>query len=138
MPMVVDTCVALLACARIGAIHSVVFGGFSAHSVAERISDCSSTIVITSDFGVRGGKCIQLKSRIDQALTMEQCSTVKTVLVFQRNHGFIEIDDDCAQYRSSLQWNDNRDFWVHEELKTVDDNCEPEKMNAEDPLFIVN
>ena len=137
MPMIVDTCIAVLACARIGAIHSVVFGGFSAHSVAERISDCTSTIVITSDFGVRGGKCIPLKGKIDEALKMEQCKTVKTVLVFQRNHGMIGYIDDCADHRATLEWNNERDFWVHEELEKVDDNCEPEQMKAEDPLFIV-
>jgi acetyl-CoA synthetase len=136
MPMIVDTCVALLACARIGAIHSIIFGGFSAHSVAERIADCDSTIVITSDFSVRGGKCIPLKSKIDQALT--QCNTVQTVLVFQRNYDLKNVKDDCADQRGSLEWKNGRDFWVHEELETVDDNCEPEKMNAEDPLFIVN
>ncbi|CAF1222714.1 unnamed protein product [Rotaria magnacalcarata] len=137
MPMVVETCIALLACARIGAIHSVVFGGFSANSVAERISDCESSIVITSDFGVRGGKCIPLKSKIDQAAAMPQCTTVKTVLVFQRNYGLENIEEPCSGQRSSLEWTDGRDFWVHEELKTVDDNCPPEPMNAEDPLFIL-
>ncbi|CAF1225934.1 unnamed protein product [Adineta steineri] len=137
MPMVVETCIALLACARIGAIHSVVFGGFSANSVAERISDCQSIAVITSDFGVRGGKCTPLKSKIDQALTMEQCKTVKTVLVFRRNQGILPLQDDCVEQRNSLQWTDGTDFWVHEELEKVDDNCEPEPMNAEDPLFIL-
>jgi acetyl-CoA synthetase len=137
MPMVVEACVALLACARIGAVHSVVFGGFSAHSVGERISDCDSTFVITSDFGVRGGKCIPLKSKIDEALKMEQCHEVKTVLVFRRNYGMPELKDDCANQRASLQWTNGRDFWVHDELEKVDDNCEPEQMNAEDPLFIV-
>jgi acetyl-CoA synthetase len=138
MPMIVDACIALLACARIGAIHSVIFGGFSSTSVAERISDCSSSIVITSDFGVRGGKCTPLKNKIDQALKLPQCATVKTVLVFQRNHGMTEVKDDCASQRGSLEWTNGRDFWVHEELETVDDNCEPEPMNAEDPLFIVS
>jgi acetyl-CoA synthetase len=138
MPMVIDTCVALLACARIGAIHSVVFGGFSAHSVAERISDCESTLIITSDFGVRGGKRTSLKSKIDQALIMEQCHTVKTVLVFQRNHEMTEMKDDCADLHSTVQWTDGKDFWVHEEMEKVDDKCEPEQMNAEDPLFVVS
>lgn len=138
MPMVVDTCIALLACARIGAVHSVVFGGFSSNSVAERISDCSASIVITSDFGVRGGKCIALKSKIDEALTKPQCDSVKTVLVFRRNYAMANLEDDCAENRSSLEWKDGRDFWVHEEMEKVDDNCEPERMNAEDPLFIVS
>jgi len=138
MPMVVETCVTLLACARIGAVHSVVFGGFSSHSVAERISDCDSKIIVTSDFGVRGGKCIQLKNKIDSALQMLQNDPIKTVLVFRRNHGMPELKDDCAEQRNSLQWTTGRDFWVHEELEKVDDFCEPEPMNAEDPLFIVN
>lgn len=137
MPMVVETCIALLACARIGAVHSVVFGGFSSTSVAERISDCSASVVITSDFGVRGGKCIPLKSKIDHALTMPQCATVKTVLVFRRNYGREDLVDECASQRNTLQWTDGKDFWVHEELNTVDDNCPPEPMNAEDPLFIL-
>lgn len=138
MPMVVETCVALLACARIGAVHSVVFGGFSANNVAERIVDCDSTVVITSDFGVRGGKGSPLKNKIDQALKMKQCANVKTVLVFERNHGMPELQDDCADLRKGLQWTDGRDFWVHEEMEQVNDDCDPEKMNAEDPLFIVS
>jgi acetyl-CoA synthetase len=138
MPMVLETCVAVLACARIGAIHSVVFGGFSANNVADRISDCDSTVVITSDFGVRGGKYSSLKSKIDEALKMKQCNQVKTVLIFQRNHGLIELKDDCAHLREKLEWTKGRDFWVHEEMDTVNENCEPERMNAEDPLFIVS
>lgn len=137
MPMVPETCIVLLACARIGAIHSVVFGGFSALSVAERISDCESNIVITSDFGVRGGKCIPLKSKIDEALTLNQCNQVKTVLVYQRNRDLSGLKDDCVEQRQKLKWTDGRDFWVHEELDKVDDQCEPEHMNAEEPLFIV-
>ncbi|UJR30884.1 hypothetical protein I4U23_018396 [Adineta vaga] len=137
MPMVVETCIALLACARIGAIHSVVFGGFSANNVAERISDCDSNIVITSDFGVRGGKCSPLKNKIDQALKSKQCSRVKTVLVFERNHGMPEMKDDCSNLRGTLEWKEGRDFWVHEEMEKVSENCEPERMNAEDPLFVL-
>ena len=138
MPMVVETCVALLACARIGAIHSVVFGGFSAGNIAERISDCDATVVITADYAVRGGKCASLKSKVDRALTMKQCSKVKAVLVFQRNHGMMEsTTDECAELRESFQWTDGRDFWAHEEMNKVSDQCEPEHMNAEDPLFIV-
>ena len=96
MPMIADTCIAMLACARLGAIHSVVFGGFSANSVAERISDCDSNVVLTSDFGVRGGKTIPLKAKIDQALRMPQCQTVKTVLVFQRTHGATKDSKDSS------------------------------------------
>lgn len=135
MPMIVDTCVAMLACARIGAIHSVVFGGFSANSVAERISDCDSSIVLTSDFGVRGGKLIPLKSKIDQALKMSQCQSVKTVLVFERTHEPKRTPNDRT---ISAEWVEGRDFWVHEELEKVDHNCPCEPMNAEDPLFIVS
>ncbi|CAF0775034.1 unnamed protein product [Adineta steineri] len=138
MPMVVDACVALLACARIGAIHSVVFGGFSASNVAERISDCDSTVVITSDFGLRGGKCSPLKSKIDQALKMKQCSNVRTVLVFERNYGNnADVKDACSDQRGTLEWKEGRDFWAHKEMETVNENCPPEKMNAEDPLFIL-
>lgn len=135
MPMIADTCIAMLACARLGAIHSVVFGGFSANSVAERISDCDSNVVLTSDFGVRGGKTIPLKAKIDQALKMPQCQTVKTVLVFQRTHGATKDSKDSS---NKLEWVQGRDFWVHEELEKVDNDCSCEPMNAEDPLFIVS
>ena len=137
MPMVVETCIALLACARIGAIHSVVFGGFSANNVAERISDCDSTVVVTTDIAVRGGKCSSLKSKIDQALKMKLCSSVKTVLVFEKNHGMTELKDDFANLKDTIEWKEGRDFWIHEEMEKVNDTCEPERMNAEDPLFIV-
>jgi len=135
MPIIIEICIVLLACARIGAIHSVVFAGFSSNSLAERIFDCKSTIIITCDFGVRGGKLILLKNKVDQALKMEQTQSVKTVLVFQRNNGIVELKDDSNH---SFEWNNQRDFWVHEELEKVDDNCQPEQMNAEDPLFIVS
>ena len=135
MPMVSEACVVLLACVRLGAVHSVVFGGFSANSVAERISDCDSSLVVTSDFGVRGGKCIPLKSKVDQALNMPQCKSVRTMLVFQRH---ADDKDDCASQRSSLAWKEGRDFWVHEELAKVEEDCPCEPMDAEDPLFIVS
>ena len=135
MPMVPEVCVVLLACARIGAIHSVIFGGFSATSVAGRISDCDSSLVVTSDFGSRGGKCIPLKSKVDQALTMPQCQSVRTVLVFQRS---AEATDDSANQRGPLAWTEGRDFWVDEELAKVEEDCPCELMNAEDPLFIVS
>ena len=136
MPMVVETCVALLACARIGAVHSVVFGGFSANNIAERIVDCDSTVVITSDFAVRGGKLMSLKSKIDDALKMEGCEQVKKVFVFGRDQGLIKLDKE--DHDESFEWIDGRDFWIHEEMKEVNDQCEPEAMNAEDPLFIVS
>ncbi|CAF1407908.1 unnamed protein product [Rotaria sordida] len=137
MPMVIEACVAMLACARIGAVHSVIFGGFSPNNIAERISGCDSTVIITTDFGVRGGKSSPLKTKIDQALALKQCSNVKTVLVFERNHGMTELKDDCSHLRKTLEWTDGRDFWVHKEMETVNDKCEPERMNAEDPLFIL-
>ena len=136
MPMVVETCVALLACARIGAVHSVVFGGFSANNIAERIVDCDSTYVITADFGKRGGKSMALKSKIDEALQTEQCQQVKKMFVFGRDHSLIKSDKE--DHGETFDWTDGRDFWVHEEMETVDDLCEPEPMNAEDPLFIVS
>lgn len=138
MPMVLEACIALLACARIGAVHSVIFGGFSPNNIADRIGDCEAGVVITTDFGVRGGKPTPLKTKVDQALQQKQCSSVKTVLVFERNHGMPELKDDCASLRGSLEWKDGRDFWVHKEMEKVNEKCDPERMNAEDPLFIVS
>jgi acetyl-CoA synthetase len=137
MPTVVEACMTLLACARIGAIHSVVFGGFSSNNLAERISDCDAYVVVTSDIGVRGGKYTQLKDKVDQALKMEKCSNVKTVLVFQRDYGRIAVENDCLS-EAKIHWIDGRDYWVHEEMNKVNDDCSPEPMNAEDPLFIVS
>jgi acetyl-CoA synthetase len=138
MPMVVEATIALLACARIGAVHSVVFAGFSANNLAERIADCDSTVVITTDIGVRGGKSTPLKSRIDQALTMTKCQSVKKVLVFERNHGMKQSNDSTVDTTDETSsWIDGRDYWVHNEMQHVTDICPPEPMNAEDPLFIV-
>lgn len=126
MPMIPEAAYAMLACARIGAIHSVIFGGFSPDSIAGRIQDCDSQFVITADEGLRGGKSIPLKANIDAAL--EKCSAVKQqvkkVLVVQRTKG-------------KINWTDNRDLWWHEEKLTVAAECKPEQMNAEDPLFIL-
>ncbi len=122
MPMIPEATFAMLACARIGAIHSVVFGGFSPDSLAGRIIDCDSNIVITADEGIRGGKAIPLKDNTDKAVA--QCSMVEKVLVVRRTGGDIE-------------WKDDRDVWLHEALEEVDDNCPAEEMNAEDPLFIL-
>lgn len=122
MPMIPEASYAMLACARIGAVHSVVFGGFSPDALAGRIIDCASTCIITADEGVRGGKTVPLKANTDSAL--EQCPDVNTVLVIKRTGG-------------SINWHGDRDIWHHEAAKNVDTNCPPEEMNAEDPLFIL-
>lgn len=122
LPMIPELSFTVLACARIGAIHSVVFAGFSANSVADRINDSQCTVIVTSDGLNRGAKQIPVKSVVDEAL--EHCPSVEKVLVVDR-----------------LGWPVNmhtgRDFWYHEELKTVSDQCEPTIVEAEDPLFIL-
>lgn len=122
LPMVPELAVAVLACARIGAIHSVVFGGFSARSIAERIQDAQCNLVITADGSFRGNKTIPLKETIDDAL--EQCPSVKTVLVHTRT-------------RTPVYMQRGRDFWLQEELKGADKDCPAEEMDAEDMLFIL-
>ena len=122
MPMIPEASYAMLACARIGAIHSVVFGGFSPDSIADRIIDCKSDFIITADEGYRAGKIIPLKNNVDEAL--KRCDNVKSVLVIKRTGNEINMEP-------------NRDVWWHEEKLTVDSICEPEIMNAEDPLFIL-
>ena len=122
MPMIVEATYAMLACARIGAVHSVVFGGFSPDALAGRILDCESTCVITADEGVRGGKSIPLKANTDAALT--QCPDVTSVIVVQRT-------------ASGVAMQDGRDVWYHDEKAKVDADCPAEEMNAEDPLFIL-
>ena len=122
MPMIPEAAYAMLACARIGAIHSVVFGGFSPDSLAGRILDCESDIVITADEGLRGGRKIPLKANTDKAL--EKCPDVRHVLVVRRTGGEIE-------------WDDKRDIWYHEAIGKASDDCPPEEMGAEDPLFIL-
>ncbi|MGM0659333.1 MAG: acetate--CoA ligase [Pseudomonadota bacterium] len=125
LPMIPESAVAMLACARIGAVHSVVFGGFSPDALAGRIIDCDSKIVITADAGVRGGRSTGLKKNVDAALKNPDAdSRVETVLVV-RNTG------------DQVEWNDRRDHWLHDELEQVDAECAPEEMNAEDPLFIL-
>jgi acetyl-CoA synthetase len=124
MPMIPEAAVAMLACARIGAIHSVVFGGFSPEALAGRISDCQSTIVITADEGLRGGKAIPLKANVDAAAKHPDVTTLEKVLVV-RNTG------------AELAWTEGRDHWLHELERTVDAECPCEEMNAEDPLFIL-
>ncbi|MBT5180736.1 MAG: acetate--CoA ligase [Rhodospirillaceae bacterium] len=122
MPMIPEAAVAMLACARIGAIHSVVFGGFSPDSLAGRIIDCDSNCVITADEGVRGGRPIPLKANTDAAL--ERCPTVETVFVVKRTGGDIDMQD-------------GRDVWYEEACAAADPECIPEEMDAEDPLFIL-
>ena len=122
MPMVPAAVYSMLACARIGAIHSVVFGGFSPESLAGRIIDCKSEFVITADEGVRGQKSIPLKKNMDEAL--KKCPNVKKNIVLKHTSGFID-------------WNDKIDVWYHDLIKGESTTCKPEEMNAEDPLFIL-
>ena len=122
MPMIPEASYAMLACARIGAIHSVIFGGFSPDSIADRIIDCKSDFIITADEGYRAGKIIPLKNNVDEAL--KRCENVKSVLVIKRTGNNINMTT-------------NRDIWWHEEKLNVDNVCEPEIMDAEDPLFIL-
>jgi acetyl-CoA synthetase len=122
LPMIPEAAYAMLACARIGAIHSIVFGGFSPDSLINRIQDCDSTVIITADEGLRGGKRVPLKANADAAL--KQCPGVTTVLVVKRTGGAIEMTP-------------GRDIWWHEAGASVADTCPPEPMNAEDPLFIL-
>jgi acetyl-CoA synthetase len=122
MPMIPETAYAMLACARIGAIHSVVFGGFSPDSLRDRIQGCGSTIVVTADEGLRGGRKVPLKKNSDEALA--SCPEVKTQIVVRRTGG-------------EVGWTEGRDVWWHEACASVSADCPPEEMNAEDPLFIL-
>ena len=122
MPMIPEAAVAMLACARVGAIHSVVFGGFSPDALAGRIQDCDSSLIITADEGIRGGKPIPLKANTDAAL--KSCPMCKTVVVVKRTGGKID-------------WAEGRDYWYHDITSAQSEECQPEEMNAEDPLFIL-
>tara|TARA_R110002073_G_scaffold334916_1_gene525576 strand:- start:16655 stop:18592 length:1938 start_codon:yes stop_codon:yes gene_type:complete len=122
MPMIPEAAYAMLACARIGAIHSVVFGGFSPEALKDRILDAEACVVITADEGVRGGKNIPLKANTDKALL--SCPNTHTNIVVRRTGG-------------AVAWNDKRDVWYHEATQTVDATCPAESMDAEDPLFIL-
>ncbi len=122
MPMIPEAAVAMLACARIGAIHSVVFGGFSPDALAGRIQDCDSSTIITADEGIRGGKSIPLKANTDAAL--DNCPMCKTCIVVRRTG-------------NSINWVDGRDFWYHEGVAEASADCPAEEMGAEDPLFIL-
>ncbi|MBX3598894.1 MAG: acetate--CoA ligase [Rhizobiaceae bacterium] len=126
MPMIPEAAYAMLACTRIGAIHSIVFGGFSPDALAGRIVDCESTFVITADEGLRGGRTIPLKENTDKAIDLaaKQHVMVKNVVVVRRTGG-------------KIGWANGRDLWYHDEIRTVDAKCAPEKMKAEDPLFIL-
>ena len=122
LPMIPEATYAMLACARIGAIHSVVFGGFSPDSLASRIIDCDSNVLITADEGIRGGRKVPLKANADKAL--EKCPSVERVLVAKRTN-------------NPVGWKAGRDYWLGDEMLTVSADCPPEEMSAEDPLFIL-
>ena len=124
MPMIPEAAISMLACARIGAVHSVVFGGFSPDALAGRIVDCESNIVVTADEGLRGGKKVPLKGNVDAAAANPDVTTLEKVLVVR--HTGADID-----------WVDGRDEWLHEVEAGVDADCPCEEMNAEDPLFIL-
>ena len=122
LPMIPEIAVAVLACARIGAIHSVVFGGFSPEALAGRITDCASTVVVTADEGLRGGRAVPLKANTDAALA--SCPDCTTCIVVRRTGG-------------EIGWVDGRDYCYDEEMATASADCPPEEMGAEDPLFIL-
>ena len=122
MPMIPEAAVAMLACARIGAVHSVVFGGFSPDALAGRIQDCDSKMVITADEGVRGGRAVPLKANTDAALA--SCPDCSKVIVVKRTGGAID-------------WVEGRDVWYHEAMDGASADCPAEEMNAEDPMFIL-
>ena len=122
MPMILEVAFAMLACTRIGAIHSVVFGGFSPESLKDRILDADCELVITADEGLRGGKTVPLKSNVDEALN--NCPNVKNALVIKRTGG-------------DIAWNDSRDVWYEELSTNASTICHPEPMDSEDPLFIL-
>lgn len=126
LPMILEAAYAMLACARIGAVHSVVFAGFSPEALAGRIVDCESTFIITADQGVRGGKPIPLKENVDHAIDIaaRQYVLVHQVMVVRRTGG-------------KIGWAPGRDFWYHEEMANAKTECPPAKMKAEDPLFIL-
>ena len=122
LTMIPELAILMLACVRIGAVHSIIFGGFSADSISGRVNDCESEYIITADEGVRGGKTIPLKYTTDEAL--ESCPNVKKCIVVKRTGNYIN-------------WNQERDVWYHDLIKDVSAQCEPEEMSAEDPLFIL-
>jgi acetyl-CoA synthetase len=124
MPMIPEAAISMLACARIGAVHSVVFGGFSPEALAGRIEDCESNIVVTADEGLRGGRIVPLKANVDAAAAKPNVTTLEKVLVVQHTG-------------NDVGWVDGRDVWLHEAEADVDADCPCEEMSAEDPLFIL-
>ncbi|MBK1630819.1 acetate--CoA ligase [Thiohalocapsa halophila] len=122
LPMIPEAAVAMLACNRIGAVHSIVFGGFSPDSLRDRIQDSECRLLVTADESVRGGRNVPLKKNADQALA--ECPSIDTCIVVKRTGG-------------DVAWTDGRDIWYHEALAAADEQCEPEPMDAEDPLFIL-
>lgn len=124
MPMVPEAAVAMLACTRIGAVHTIVFGGFSPEALAGRIIDSNAKFVITADEGVRGGRAVPLKKNVDEALCNPEVKNISKVMVLKRTGG-------------NVAWHEHRDIWWHEATAKASDNCPPEEMKAEDPLFIL-
>jgi len=124
MPMSIEAVVAMQACARIGAIHSVVFGGFSAKALQERIIDAGAVAVLTADEQMRGGRSIALKAAVDEALALGGCDTLRSVVVYRRTGG-------------KVAWDAKHDVWLHDLLEGQADTCEPEWVDAEHPLFIL-
>ncbi|MGE8620725.1 MAG: AMP-binding protein, partial [Achromobacter spanius] len=124
MPMIADTVVALLACARIGAVHNVVFGGFAPASIADRVRNCGACAIITADGGRRAGRGVALKANVDAALDMPGMEGVRTVLVVPHTGESVDMTPE-------------RDYWLDRLMEREPDDCPPERMNAEDPLFIL-
>jgi len=124
MPMVPEAAVAMLACARIGAVHTVIFGGFSPEAVAGRIIDCGAKLVITADEGVRAGRAIPLKKNVDEALKNPGVTTIRNVIVLRRTG-------------NAVAWQENRDLWWHDQVNGASDQHQPAEVGAEDPLFIL-
>lgn len=124
LPMIPEAAVAMLACARIGAVHTVVFGGFAPHSIADRVSDSQSKVVITADEGRRGGRTVPLKANVDAALKLPGTESIEKVIVYRHTDGAVDFDT-------------KRDLWWHHAISNQPTKCEPERMNAEDPLFIL-
>ncbi|MDB2331178.1 acetate--CoA ligase [Alteromonas sp.] len=124
MPMAPEAAYAMLACARIGAVHSVIFGGFSPNAIADRINDSAAKVIITADEGRRAGRAIPLKANVDKALANNACPSITHVVVQKLTGGNVE-------------WNSDHDVWWHDAIDDCSAQCEPEVMNAEDPLFIL-
>ena len=124
LPMIPEAAVAMLACARIGAIHSIVFGGFSPEALAGRVEDCGAKVVITSDEGLRGGRSIPLKRNADEALSHPGVKSVEKMVVVKHTG-------------KDVAWNDARDVWYHEVCEAASNDCPPTEVNAEDPLFVL-